>query len=316
MTPAPQGPAKFQWDLTCEPIWQQTWNTAELHLTLGHVLPKESILQLFEPTFLESWTWIWVKIQHFKLKSYFHLSLFIRQVVSNSLQSHGLQHISFPWPPPSPGVCPSSCPLHWWCHPTISSSVTLSFCLQSFPASGSFAVSWLFASGGQSIEASVSTSILPMSIQGWLPLRLTGLISLQPKGLSRVFSSTTVQKHQFFGTLPSLQSSSHLANHKLSINGLRFVGLLFSLWTEIIWLFTGMESDEEIRHLDEEIKELNESNLKIEADMMKLQTQVKRKKEGRGGQDGTRPTWCPVLPESASMFPSSLPFRSRPWRAT
>ena len=77
-----------------------------------------------------------------------------------------------------------------------------------------------------------------------------------------------------------------------------------------------MESDEEIRHLDEEIKELNESNLKIEADMMKLQTQVKRKKEGRGGQDGTRPTWCPVLPESASMFPSSLPFRSRPWRAT
>ena len=133
---------------------------------LGHVLPRESILKLFEPTFLESWTWIWVKIQHFKLKSYFHLSLFILQVVSNSSQPHGLQHIRFPCPPPSPGVCPSSCPLHWRCHPTISSSVTLSFCLQSFPASGSFAVSWLFASGGQSIEASVSTSILPMSIQG------------------------------------------------------------------------------------------------------------------------------------------------------
>ena len=170
-----------------------------------------------------------------------------------------------------------------WCHPTISFFVVpFSSWLQSFSAPWSFTMSWLFASGGPSIEASASTSVLPMSIQGWLPLRLTGLISLQSKGLSRVFSSTTVQKHQFFGTLPSLRSSSHLANHTLNIDGFTFVSLLFSLWNETIWLFTGIESDEEIRHLDEEIKELNESNLKIEADMMKLQTQVKRNKEGRG----------------------------------
>ena len=92
---------------------------------------------------------------------------------------------------PSPGVCPSSCPLHQWCHPTISSSVALSsFCLQSCPASGSFPMSWLFTSGGQSSRASASVSDLPMSIQGWFPLRFTGLISLLSKGLSRVFSST------------------------------------------------------------------------------------------------------------------------------
>ena len=112
-----------------------------------------------------------------------------------------------PCPSPSPRVCPSSCPLHQWCHPTISTSVALfSFCLQSFPASGSFPMSWLFASGGQSIGA--SALVLPLSIKGWFPLRLTDMISLLSKGLSWVFSSTTVQNYQFFSALPSLWSSS------------------------------------------------------------------------------------------------------------
>ena len=107
---------------------------------------------------------------------------------------------------PYPRIFPRSCPLHWWYHPAISSSITLFWlCLQSFPASGSFPVSRLFAWGGQSIVASISASFLLMSIQGWFPLRLTGLISLLSKGLSRVSSSTTVQKHQFFGPLPSLR---------------------------------------------------------------------------------------------------------------
>ena len=105
---------------------------------------------------------------------------------------------------PSPEVCSDSCPLSWWCYLTISSSAThRSSCPQSFPASGSFPVSHFFASGGQSIGASASASFLPMNIQGWFPLRLTCLISLQSKWLSRVFSSTTVWKHQFFGNQPA-----------------------------------------------------------------------------------------------------------------
>ena len=110
-----------------------------------------------------------------------------------------------------PGACSISCPSSQWCHPTISSSVfPFSFCLQSFPAPGSFLMSRLFISGGQSIGTSASASVLPMNIQDWFPLGLTGLISLQSKGLSRVFSSITVQKHQFFGTQPSSQSNSHI----------------------------------------------------------------------------------------------------------
>ena len=129
--------------------------------------------------------------------------------MSNSLQFHGLQHTRLLCPLPSPRVYPSLCPLHHWCHPTLSSSITLfSFWLQSFPASGSSPVSQLFASGGQSIRASALASVLPMSIQGWVPLRLISSLS---KGLSGVFSGTTVQKHQFFSTLPSLKVQlSHL----------------------------------------------------------------------------------------------------------
>ena len=124
---------------------------------------------------------------------------------------HGLQQAKFPCPSPSPRAYSNSCPSSWWCHPTISSSVVLfSSCLQSCPSSGSFPRSQFFTSGGQSIRASASASVLPMNIQNWFPLGLTGLICLQSKGLSRHFSNTTVQKHQFFGAQLSLWSNSHI----------------------------------------------------------------------------------------------------------
>ena len=119
---------------------------------------------------------------------------------SRSLRPHGLQHTRPPCPPPTPRVYPNSCPSSRWCHPTISSSVIpFSSCPQSFPTAGSFQMSQLFTSGGQSIGVSASTSVLPMNTQDWSPLGWTGWISLQSKGLSRVFSNITVQKHQFFG---------------------------------------------------------------------------------------------------------------------
>ena len=125
--------------------------------------------------------------------------------MSDSLKPHGLQHIRFPCPLLSPGVCSNSYPLSWWCYLTISSSAALfSSCLQSFPALGSSPMSQLFASGGQSTGTSASASVLPMNIQSWFPLGLTGLSSLLPKGLSRVFSSTTIRKHQFFSAQTSL----------------------------------------------------------------------------------------------------------------
>ena len=125
--------------------------------------------------------------------------LFSRSVMSDSLQPHGLQYTRLPCPTPTPGVYSDSCPLNWWCHPTISSSVTpFSSRLQSFPASGSFQMSQFFVSGGQSIGVSASASVLPVNIQDRFPLGLTGWISLQSKGLSRVFCNITVQKHQFF----------------------------------------------------------------------------------------------------------------------
>ena len=130
---------------------------------------------------------------------------FSGSVVSNSLQPHELQHARLPCPSPTPGVYSNSCPLSQWRHPTISSSVTLfSSRLQSFAASGSFPMSQFFASGGQSIGVSASTSVLSMNIQDWFPLGWTGLISLQFKGLLKVFSNTTVQKHQFFSAQLSL----------------------------------------------------------------------------------------------------------------
>ena len=125
------------------------------------------------------------------------LLLFSCLVMSDSLQPHGLQHTRFSCPSASPRVSSNSYPMSQWCHPTISSSVVPFFsCLQSFAASGSFPMSQLFASGGQSIRVSASASVLPMNIQDWFPLGLTGLIFLNSKGLLRVFN-TTVQKHQF-----------------------------------------------------------------------------------------------------------------------
>ena len=139
------------------------------------------------------------------------LLLFSRSLMSNPLRPRELQHARLPCPSVSLGVCLSSCPLSWWCHTTISSSLDPFFsCPQSFPASGSFPMSQLFTLGGQSIGVSASTSVPPMNTQVWSPLGWTGWISLQSKGLSRVFSNTTVQKHQFFGAQPSSQSNSHI----------------------------------------------------------------------------------------------------------
>ena len=145
---------------------------------------------------------------------------FICSVVSNSLWPHQLQHTRSPCTSPTPGIQPNPYPLSRWYHPTISSSVIpFSSCLQSLPASGSFQMSQLFASGGQSIWISVSISVLPMNTQDWSPLGCTGWRSLQPKELSRVFSNTTIQKHQFFGAQlcsPTLTSiHDQWKNHSL-----------------------------------------------------------------------------------------------------
>ena len=136
---------------------------------------------------------------------------FSHSVVSSALSPHELQHARPPCPSPTPGVYLNSCPLSQWCHPTISPSlISFSSCPQSFLVSGSFQMSQLLASGGQSIGVPASTAVLPMNTQDWYPLGWTGWMSLQSKGLSRVFSNTTVQKHQFFSTQLSLQSSYHI----------------------------------------------------------------------------------------------------------
>ena len=141
-----------------------------------------------------------------------HVSVqFSHSVVFDSLWPHGLQHDRPSCPSPTPRACSNSLPSSWCCHPTISFSVApFSSSLQSFPASGSFPMSQFFASGGQSIGVSASASVVPMNIQDWFPLGLTDLISLLSKGLSRIFSNTTVQKHQFFSAQLSLWSNSHI----------------------------------------------------------------------------------------------------------
>ena len=137
-------------------------------------------------------------------------------LLAKSLKHHGLPQGQASLFFTIPRVCSNSCPLSRWCHPTISSFVTFfPSCFQSFPASGSFPMSWFFVSGGQSTGASASSSVLPMNVQGWFPLGLTGLISLQSKGFSRVFSSTIISKHQFFGAQPSLWSTSHIPTRLL-----------------------------------------------------------------------------------------------------
>ena len=136
---------------------------------------------------------------------------FIRSVMSDSLRPHEPQHTRPPCPSPTPRVHPNPCPLSQWCHPTLSSSVDpFSSCPQSYSASGSFQMSQLFASGSQIIGFSASTSILWMNTEDWSPLEWTGWISLQSKGLSRVFSNTTVHNHQFFSAQLSLWSPCHI----------------------------------------------------------------------------------------------------------
>ena len=156
------------------------------------------------------------------------------------MQPHEPQHTRLPYPLTSPRVHPNPCPLSRWCHPTISSSIIpFSSCPQSFPASGSFPMSQLFASSGQSIGVSASTSVLPMNTQDWT-LGRTGWISLQSKGLSTVFSNTTVQKHQFFGAQPSLQSNYHIHTWPLEKGGWKAIPFpkpLFqsdNLWFKLI----------------------------------------------------------------------------------
>ena len=157
----------------------------------------------------------YVKFKHKQIniwKYFWPLSVqFSRSVVSDSSWPHEPQPTRPLCPSPTPRVYPNSCPLNWWCHPAITSSVVpFSSCPQSLPASGSFPISQLFAWGGQSTGVSASASVLPMNTQDWFPLGWTGWISLQSKGLSRIFSNSTVQKHQFFGAQLSSQSNSHI----------------------------------------------------------------------------------------------------------
>ena len=174
---------------------------------------------------------------------YWLFLLFGHSVMSNSLRPHGQQHARLPSPSPSPGACSNSCPLSQWCHPTISSSVIpFPSCLQSFPASGSFLMSQLFTSGGQSIGASASASVLPMNIQDWFPLGLTGLISLQCKGFSRVFFNTTAEKHPFFGAQLSLWSNSHIHTTGKTIDLIiqtfgKVMSLLFNMLSRFVIAF-------------------------------------------------------------------------------
>ena len=164
--------------------------------------------------------------------------------MSDSLRPHGLQHARPPCSSPTPRVYSNPCPLSWWCHPTISSSVVPFLSrLQYFPASGSFQMSQLFVSGGQRIGISASTSVLPMNIRDWSPLGWTGWISLQSKGLTRV-SNTTVQKHQFFGAQlysPTLTSIHDPTGKTIALARWIFVGkvmsLLFTMLSRLVITF-------------------------------------------------------------------------------
>ena len=158
--------------------------------------------------------------------------------MSDSLWPLEPQHARLPCPSSTPGVHPNPCPSSWWCHPTISSSVVpFSSCPQTFPASGSFPMSLFLASGGQSIGVSASASVLPMNIQDWFLLRLTGLISLQFKVLSRLFSSTTIGKHQSFSAQPSLWSISDIHTWLLEKAYLWLDGPLLAKWCLCFYIY-------------------------------------------------------------------------------
>ena len=195
------------------------------HSIVKHLCSNKSLLQI-NIGYL-----VFCDTNHIYIYIYIHIYtyilflLFSRSVVSNSLWPHGLQHTRRLCPSPSPGACSNSCPFSQWCHPTISfPAVPFSSCPQSVPASGSFPMSQLFASGGQSIGASASASVLPMNIQDWSPLGWTGWISLQSRGLSRAFSNT---KHQFFGSSAFFRaqpSHPHITTGKTTV---------FTTWTSV-----------------------------------------------------------------------------------
>ena len=183
-------------DMSLSKVWEMVMDR-EAWCDAVHVVTKSQ-------TWLSNWTTT-TDIQNITILMY----QFSHSIVSDSLRPHGLQYARPPCPSPTPGVYPNSCQLSQWCHPTISSSVVpFSSCLQSFLAPGSFQMSQLFTLGGQT--TGVSASVLAMHIQDWSPLGWTGWISLQFKGLSRVFSNTTVQKHEFFGTQLSSESNTHI----------------------------------------------------------------------------------------------------------
>ena len=183
----------------------------------------------------------WIKKMWYTHK---HMHQFSHSVMSDSLRPHGLQRSRLPCPSPNPGACSNSCPLSWWCHVTILFSVVLfSSCLQSFPVSGSFPMSQFFASGGQSIGVSASTSVLPMNIQDWFPLGSTGWISL--KFNSQVFSNTTVQKasilqHSAFFIvkllLPYMTTGRAIASTRWTLVG-KVMSLLFNVLSRLIITF-------------------------------------------------------------------------------
>ena len=159
--------------------------------------------------------------------------------MADFLQPRELQHTRLLWPLPSPRLCLDSCPLSWWYYLTISSFAISSYCLPSFPAPESFPVSWLFESGGQSIGASASVSVFPMNNQGWFPLEWTGLISLQSKGPSRIFSDTTGRKHQFFGSQPFFMVQ---LSHLYITTGKNIASTIWTFMSKVISLLLNMLS--------------------------------------------------------------------------
>ena len=178
-----------------------------LRLHRGELVNITTCIQFLHPYCTHIWP---QKSYSFRLQEAVQFSS-VTQSCLTLLWLHEPQHIRTPCPSPTPRVHPNSCPLSQCCNPTISSSVVpFSSCSQSFPASGAFQMSQLFTTGGQSIGVSPSTSVLPMNTQDWFPLGWTGWISLQSKGLSRVFSNTTVQKHQFFSAQLFLESNYHI----------------------------------------------------------------------------------------------------------
>ena len=192
----------------CPFVSEINWRQNSCYLENSRVISQLCTLRISCEVFRLYWRFSYEAIFHLPRRDF---SQFSCSVMSDSLWPHELQHTRPPCPSPTPGLHANSHPSSWWCHPAILSSVVpFSSCPQSLPATGSFPMSQLFASGGQSIGASALAPFLPKKSQGWSPSEWTGWISLQSKGLSRVFSNTTVQKRQFFSTKFSSQSNSHI----------------------------------------------------------------------------------------------------------